>query len=92
MGSGNFRVAKQNVIGGLLVFTILIGVSLALGFYGYYVEKAPRTTTKTTTTSPTTTPSNTTTPTNTTSPSVSTTPTTTPTNTTTTSEAPYVPE
>ncbi|GEM_PF-1379324 len=92
MGLGNVRVAKQNVIGGLLVFIILIGVSLALGFYGYYIEKAPRTTTKTTTTSPTTTPANTTTPTNATNTNVSETLTTTPTNTTTPSEVPYVPE
>ncbi|MGC8974590.1 MAG: hypothetical protein ACP5KB_00135 [Thermoprotei archaeon] len=83
----NVFVAKQNVIGGLLIFTILISVSLALGLYGYYTEKAPRTTTKTTpTTSPTETPTanlttSVTTPVNTT---------TTPTNTT--SEAPYVPK
>lgn len=85
VGLRNVRIAKQNVIGGLLVFTILIAVSLALGFYGYYTEKAPRTTISAT--SPTTTPTTTTTPANITN---TTTVITTPTNTT--SEVPYVPE
>ncbi len=85
----NARNAKQNVIGGLLIFTILIAVSLALGFYGYYVERVPKTTNTTPTTSPVTTPTTTptTTPANTTN---TTTIVTTPTNTT--SEVPYVPE
>lgn len=86
----NTRTAKQNVIGGLLVFTILISVSLVLGLYGYYTERTSRTTTKPTTNLTTTPPTNTTatlttTPTNTTN-----TVTTTPTNTT--AELPYVPE
>lgn len=78
----NAYVAKQNVIGGLLVFTILIAVSLALGFYGYYMERAPKTTT-----APTTSPTTTTTLANITNTA---TVTTTPTNTTT--EVPYTPQ
>ncbi len=89
MKIGSARTAKQKMLSGLLVFALLIAVSLALGFYGYYTERASRTPTNTTpTTSPTTTP--TTTPTPTITPT--TTPTTTPTPTNTTIETPYEPE
>ncbi|MEO3993812.1 MAG: hypothetical protein QN229_05885 [Desulfurococcaceae archaeon TW002] len=72
------RTAKQKIISGLLVFTLLIIISLALGFYGYYIERTPKTTINTTPTITPTTPINTT-------PTI-----TTPTNTTV--EVPYTPE
>lgn len=84
MKVGSARIAEQRKISGLLIFALLIAVSLALGFYGYYTERVPRTTTNTTpTTSPTITPTTLTTPVNTT--------TTITTQTNTTAEVPYTP-